>query len=70
MSFATDIRRNALLSEVERLRPLLPDTEATRRNMAAIEKQRPAEKMDDDMLADFVNLMERSVRKGLETPNG
>lgn len=58
---AAEIRRDALLAEVARLKPLLPDTEATRRNIAAIEKQRPVEKMDDTMLAGYVNLLARSV---------
>lgn len=59
--FAQDIRRNALLAEVARLKPLLPDTDACRRNVAAIEKQRPPEKMDEAMLSNYVDLLTRSV---------
>lgn len=61
MSHAADIKRNALLTEVGRLRPLLPDTEATKRNLAAIEAHCSVEKMDDIRLSDFVNLLARSV---------
>lgn len=34
--YADDIARNALLAEVERIRPLLPQTEGCQRTLAAI----------------------------------
>lgn len=62
--YAKAIKRAALLSAVSTLKPLLPDTEATRRNMASIEAHNPPEKMDDDMLCSFVDLLYRSVPVG------
>lgn len=61
MSYATEFVRRALLTEVERLKPMLPDTEACRRNVALIEKQAPPEKMDQSKLCDYVNLLARSI---------
>jgi hypothetical protein len=55
------VKRNALLAEIERLRPMLPDTEVTKRNLANIEKHCPIEKMDDQQIDSFVDLLARSV---------
>lgn len=59
---ANDAVRAALLEQVESLKKLIPDTEATRRNIAAIEKQRPPEKMKESMLRSYVDLLARSVQ--------
>lgn len=59
---ADKIKREALLAEVARLKPLLPDTEACRRNVVAIEKHTPLESMDDARLSTYVDLLTRSVR--------
>lgn len=61
MSHATEVKRAALLAEIENLKPLLPDTEACRRNIGLIEKQMPPDKMDEQRLCDYVNLLARSV---------
>lgn len=58
---STRLVRDALLVELSRLRALLPDTEACRRNVASIEKRAPVEKMDEGKLRDYVNLMHRTV---------
>jgi hypothetical protein len=59
--YAKAIKRTALLAAVYELKALLPDTEATRRNLANIEALNPPEKMHDDMLCSFVDLLYRSV---------
>lgn len=58
---STRFVRDALLGELARLRALLPDTEACRKNVASIEKHAPVEKMDEGKLRDYVNLMHRTV---------
>ena len=61
ISYAANVRRQALLGEIEHLRPLLPDTEATKRNVAAIEKHRPLAKMSEEELSTYLNLFARSI---------
>lgn len=59
--YARGLQRQALLDEVARLRPLLPDTPAVKHNLKAIEDHTPVAKMDDTALRSFVDLLARSV---------
>lgn len=67
---STRFVRDSLLGELSRLRALLPNTEACRRNVASIEKHAPIEKMDESKLRDYVNLMHRTVAVKEEQRNG
>ena len=58
---AAYIRRQSLLAELARLRPLATASEVAKRNCAAIEARRPVDKMTEDQLSDYVNLFARSV---------
>ena len=59
--YATKLQHQALLDEIDRLRPLLPDTPVTKRNLANIEKHNPVDKMEEHDLRAFVDLLARSV---------
>lgn len=57
--YAADIKRNALLAEVERIKPLLP--ESSHGVLAKIEASSPVDKMDEPTLCNFVDLLSRSL---------
>lgn len=51
----------ALLAEVNRLKALLPEKENVQRNIAAIEKSKPIDKMEYTDLCTYVDLLARSI---------
>ena len=60
--YATAVTRDALLSEVHRLKELLPkDNELIRRNVLAIEARVPLTEMGEPLLKSYVNLLQRSI---------
>lgn len=60
-SHASRIKRQVLLNEVVRLKALIPPTEATLRNIRAIETANPPKEMSDSDLSSYIDLLYRSV---------
>ncbi len=59
--YAKDQAMQFLRSHAETLESLLPDTEATKRNLSNIKKHNPIDKMDFVDLCSFVDLLKRSI---------
>ena len=57
---AAALVRQTLLDEVAKLKATLPESEAITRNLAAIEKNAPVEKMNHEVLCGYVDLLARS----------
>lgn len=62
MSYAKKFIKQKLIEEINRLRELLPDTEACKRNIQNIESQRPIDKMSLAELMDYLDLFHRSIK--------